>query len=82
MLLLTLKCSNPPLLTTDMYIALRLYPQLALNLRFANKTTVLPQSSRLDGQSPMLILKGTSVGWSTYHLHWLESIYGPNLRIY
>ena len=68
--------------TTDTYIALRLYPQLALNLRFANKVTVLPRGGGLDGQSPVLIPKGTGVGWSTYHLHRLESIYGPDSRVY
>jgi hypothetical protein len=33
-------------------VALRLYPQLAINLRFANKTTVLPRGGGPDGQSP------------------------------
>jgi cytochrome P450 len=65
-----------------MYIALRLYPQLALNLRFATKTTILPRGGGLDGQSPVLIPKGAGVGWSTYHLHRLESIYGPDAKVY
>jgi Cytochrome P450 len=61
---------------------LRLYPQLAVNVRFATRTTVLPSGGGPDGQSPVLIPKGTGVGWSTYHLHRLESIYGPDARVY
>lgn len=66
----------------DQYAALRLYPQLALNFRFANKPTILPRGGGPDGQSPVLIPKGSGVGWSLYHLHRLESIYGPDSRVY
>lgn len=61
---------------------LRLYPQLAVNVRFAVKTTMLPQGGGPDGRSPVLIPRGTGVGWSTYHLHRLESIYGKDARVY
>jgi len=61
---------------------LRLYPQLALNFRFANKMTVLPRGGGSDGKSPVLIPKGSGVGWSSYHLHRLESIYGPDSKLY
>lgn len=30
----------------------------------------------------MLLPKGTGVGWSTYHMHRLESVYGPDARVY
>ncbi|KAK4447087.1 cytochrome P450 [Podospora aff. communis PSN243] len=62
--------------------SLRLYPQLALNLRFANKTTTLPRGGGPDGQSPVLIPKGSGVGWSSYHLHRRESLYGPDAKVY
>ncbi|KAK3386116.1 n-alkane-inducible cytochrome P-450 [Podospora didyma] len=61
---------------------LRLYPQLPVNVRFAVKTTLLPRGGGADGQSPVLVPKGTGVGWSTYHLHRLESIDGEDARVY
>ncbi|KAF2799624.1 n-alkane-inducible cytochrome P450 [Melanomma pulvis-pyrius CBS 109.77] len=61
---------------------LRLYPQLPLNLRYTNKATVLPRGGGPDGQSPILIPKGSGIGWSTYHLHRNEAIYGSDARIY
>ncbi|KAI1378305.1 cytochrome P450 [Hypoxylon crocopeplum] len=61
---------------------LRLYPQLALNFRFANKNTVLPRGGGPDGRSPVFIPKYSGVGWSSYHLHRRESIYGSDSRLY
>ncbi|KAF1999645.1 cytochrome P450, partial [Amniculicola lignicola CBS 123094] len=61
---------------------LRLYPQLPLNLRYANKATILPRGGGPDGTSPVLIPKGSGIGWSTYHLHRSEAIYGSNAREY
>jgi cytochrome P450 len=63
-------------------LALRLYPQLALNFRFANKPTILPRGGGDDGLSPVLIPKGCGVGWSSYHMHRSEEIYGPDSRVY
>ncbi|KAH9905398.1 n-alkane-inducible cytochrome P450 [Xylariomycetidae sp. FL2044] len=60
--------------------SLRLYPQLALNFRFANKNTVLPRGGGPDGQSPVFIPKYSGVGWSSYHLHRREDLYGANSR--
>ncbi|KAK0646880.1 n-alkane-inducible cytochrome P450 [Cercophora newfieldiana] len=71
-----------PFLRCCLNETLRLYPQLALNFRFANKTTILPRGGGPDGRSPVLIPKGSGVGWSTYHLHRLESLYGPDSRVY
>ncbi|KAJ9143080.1 cytochrome P450 [Pleurostoma richardsiae] len=61
---------------------LRLYPQLPANVRFATRTTFLPRGGGPDGTSPFLLRKGTGVGWSTYHLHRSEALYGPDARVY
>ncbi|KAI0383033.1 cytochrome P450 [Hypomontagnella monticulosa] len=71
-----------PFLRCCLNETLRLYPQLALNFRFANKNTILPRGGGPDGLSPVLIPKYSGVGWSSYHLHRRESIYGPDSRIY
>ena len=63
-------------------IALRLYPQLPVNVRFATRTSVLPRGGGPDGKSPVLLRKGVGLGWSTYHLHRNEDIYGPDARVY
>ncbi|KAK0671022.1 putative n-alkane-inducible cytochrome p450 protein [Cercophora samala] len=61
---------------------LRLYPTPPLNLRFANKPTILPRGGGPDGQSPVLLSKGAGIAFSTYHLHRNESIYGPDPGVY
>lgn len=63
-------------------IALRLYPQLPVNVRFAIRPTILPRGGGADGLSPVLINKGTGIGWSSYHLHRREDIYGPDASVY
>ncbi|KAI2630920.1 cytochrome P450 [Hypoxylon sp. NC1633] len=71
-----------PFLRCCLNESLRLYPQLALNFRYANKNTILPRGGGPDGQSPVLIPKHSGVGWSSYHLHRRESLYGPDSRLY
>jgi hypothetical protein len=61
---------------------LRLYPQLPVNVRFAIRTTILPRGGGPDGSAPFLLRKGRGVGWSTYHLHRSEALYGPDARVY
>ncbi|KAI1376215.1 n-alkane-inducible cytochrome P450 [Hypoxylon crocopeplum] len=61
---------------------LRLYPQLPVNVRFANRMTILPRGGGPDGTAPVLLRKGDGVGWSLYHLHRKESLYGPDARVY
>ena len=63
---------------TDITIALRLYPQVPVNLRIANKTTFLPRGGGEDGQSPILVLKGTAVGVAVYHMHRSKTLFGPD----
>ena len=77
-----IKTSFVPCTRTNTYLALRLYPTLPLNIRFANKTTLLPRGGGPDGQSPVLMPKGTGIAWSVYHLHRLQSLYGPDPRVY
>ncbi|KAF2817453.1 putative cytochrome P450 alkane hydroxylase [Mytilinidion resinicola] len=57
---------------------LRLYPQLPVNVRVALKTTILPSGGGPTGTSPVLVRKGTGVGYSVYHMHRLTSLYGPD----
>jgi cytochrome P450 len=71
-----------PFLRCCLNETLRLYPQLPLNLRYANKATVLPRGGGLDGLAPVLIPKGSGVGWSAYHLHRNEPLYGPDAHLY
>ncbi|KAF2829588.1 cytochrome P450 [Ophiobolus disseminans] len=61
---------------------LRLYPTLPMNIRFANKPTILPRGGGPDGTSPVLLSKGAGIVWSVYHLHRLEDIYGPDSRLF
>ncbi|KAJ5365790.1 Cytochrome P450 E-class CYP52 [Penicillium concentricum] len=53
----------------------RLYPQRPVNIRAATKTTFLPSGGGLDRRFPVLIPKGTGVGYSFYHMHRLKSSY-------
>jgi hypothetical protein len=46
--------------------ALRLYPVVPLNGRFANKDTVLPRGGGKDGKSPVFIPKNTAVDYSVH----------------
>lgn len=42
------------------------------------KTTLLPSGGGPDGHSPVLVRRGTGVGFSTYHMHRLKSLYGED----
>jgi cytochrome P450 len=53
-----------------------------MNLRFTTTPTVLPRGGGSDGSSPVLLPQGTGIAWSVYHLHRLESIYGPDAGLY
>ncbi|KAI9892832.1 MAG: hypothetical protein M1814_000991 [Vezdaea aestivalis] len=58
--------------------ALRLYPQLPVNVRVALKTTTLPSGGGPDGTSPVLIPRGTGAGFSVYHMHRRKDLYGED----
>ncbi|KAI0976930.1 cytochrome P450 [Xylaria arbuscula] len=71
-----------PFLRCCLSETLRLYPTLPMNIRFANKTTVLPRGGGPDGMSPVMLPKGSGIAYSIYHLHRDESIYQPDPRVY
>ncbi|KAL2831937.1 n-alkane-inducible cytochrome P450 [Aspergillus pseudoustus] len=56
----------------------RLYTQIPVNIRLARQTTYLPYGGGPDGESPILIPKGTGVGFSAYHMHRSKEIYGEH----
>ena len=60
------------------YIALRLYPPVPLNTRFAKQTTVLPRGGGPDCLSPLLVREGMPVAYSVYHMQRREDLYGPD----
>ena len=51
---------------------------MPINVRFANKTTVIARGGGPDGQSPVLLRKGTGIGSSVYHLHRRKDLYGDD----
>ena len=68
-------CPCPP---DHVLSASRLYPQLPINVRMAVRTTLIPSGGGPDRQSPVLIRKGTGVGYSVYHMHRLKELYGED----
>ncbi|PSK46543.1 hypothetical protein B9Z65_5511 [Elsinoe australis] len=56
---------------------LRVYPAVPYNVRLALKDTTLPHGGGPDGLSPLGILKGTPVGYSTAVLQRRKDIYPP-----
>ncbi|KAL8809078.1 MAG: hypothetical protein Q9200_003749 [Gallowayella weberi] len=62
--------------------ALRLYPPIPLNVRFANKTTWLPRGGGPDGTSPVLVPKGLGIGIVPYYMHRRKDIWGDDAQDY
>ncbi|KUJ10601.1 cytochrome P450 [Mollisia scopiformis] len=58
--------------------ALRLYPVVPINGRFANKDTTLPRGGGKDGQSKIFVPAGSSVDYSVHVLHHRKDIWGPD----
>lgn len=42
------------------------------------KRTIIPVGGGPDGTSPVLIPRGTGVGYSVYHMHRRKDLYGPD----
>ena len=59
-------------------LALRLYPPIPINVRFARKTTWLPRGGGHDGSSPVLVRRGMGVGFVTYYMHRRKVIFGED----
>lgn len=58
--------------------ALRLYPVVPINGRYANKDTTIPHGGGEDGNSPIFVPKGTSVEYSVHVMHHRKDIWGPD----
>jgi cytochrome P450 len=62
--------------------ALRLYPPVPVNSRTATRTTILPVGGGDDLQSPVLVSKGTVVGYSVYSMHRRPDLYGMDAELF
>lgn len=62
--------------------SLRLFPPVPVNQRAAAKDAVLPEGGGLDGQSPVLVRQGESVGFLMYALHRRKDIYGEDATLF
>ena len=58
--------------------ALRLYPPIPINVRFAKKTTYLPSGGGPDGTCPVLVRRGLNVGFVAYYMHRRKDLYGED----
>lgn len=58
--------------------ALRLYPVVPVNGRYANKDTTIPRGGGKDGNSPIFVPKGSSVDYSVHAMHHRKDIWGPD----
>lgn len=58
--------------------ALRLYPVVPINAKFANKDTWLPRGGGADGQSPIFVQKGQMVIWVLYSMHRRKDFWGQD----
>ncbi|KAI9896714.1 hypothetical protein N3K66_008886 [Trichothecium roseum] len=57
--------------------SLRLHPVIPSNAREAVRDAVLPHGGGPDGESPLLVPKGTVVIYNFYSMHRDESVFGP-----
>ena len=58
--------------------ALRLYPVVPINAKFANKDTWLPRGGGKDGKSPIFVQKGQMVIWVLYSMHRRADLWGKD----
>ncbi|EAW21197.1 cytochrome P450 [Aspergillus fischeri NRRL 181] len=61
---------------------LRLYPVVPINVRMANKDTVLPVGGGHRGKDPVFVPKGYEVIYSVYTMHRLPEIFGDDADEY
>jgi cytochrome P450 len=64
------------------HVALRVFPPVPVNCRFAVQTTTLPHGGGDDGEAPVLIPKGTLVAFSTFATHRFRKLYGDDANIF
>jgi cytochrome P450 len=71
--------SIPSIIGETLTIAvLRLYPTVPINSRTALQTTTLPLGGGPDGTMPIMIRKGSSIGYTPYVMHRLKKLYGED----
>ncbi|KUI52588.1 Cytochrome P450 52A13 [Cytospora mali] len=58
--------------------ALRLHPVIPINTRMAIRDTVLPKGGGPDGQSPIVVPKGTNVAFHVTALHRRSELWGDD----
>ncbi|KAL4923504.1 cytochrome P450 [Aspergillus undulatus] len=68
---------NMPYLRHTINEALRLYPAVPYNIRFALKDTTLPTGGGPNGDLPITVLKGDAVAYSTYAMQRRADLYPP-----
>ncbi|PFH56668.1 hypothetical protein XA68_16176 [Ophiocordyceps unilateralis] len=61
---------------------LRLYPAVPLNIRVANKDTLLPTGGGADGLSPISLKKGEEVTFSVHLMHRCKEIWGQDAHVF
>lgn len=66
------------ILTSTTLIALRVFPPVPIDCRFSVQTTTLPHGGGDDGESPILIPKGTLIAFSTFATHHSRKLYGDD----
>lgn len=57
--------------------ALRLHPVIPTNARVAVRDTTIPRGGGADGQSPLLVPRGTAMFYNVYAMHRSEAVFGP-----
>jgi len=76
----SLKACKP--LTHVLYEALRLYPLVPLNGRTAVRDTILPRGGGKDGKSPIVVKKGTQLGYPSYVMHRRQDLWGADAEVF
>ncbi|KAK0101499.1 hypothetical protein ONS95_006668 [Cadophora gregata] len=60
--------------------ALRLYPVVPINSRFANKDTTIPRGGGKDGKSKIFVPKGSAVDYSVHTMHHRKDLWGEDVE--
>jgi len=63
-------------------LALRLYPPVPTNMRFARVDTTLPRGGGPDGMSPVFIPKDSRVFYSAWTIHRMPEIWGSDAEVF
>ncbi|PWI76171.1 hypothetical protein PCL_03365 [Purpureocillium lilacinum] len=62
--------------------SLRLHPVIPIGGRQARRDTVLPHGGGADGESPLLVPKGTIVMFNVYAMHRDDKVFGANVEAF